>query len=146
MMVWIYVFAAIAVVCAFFAWYKCIKLYSLKCKNAELTSELEESDRTIERQDAEIEKKTQRINELAMRNAEFQHLSNSGWRNVRIKHLITPEHLNYPRNQVCVVGLSSRNPSLFFIIKTFEYDRDSEEDYEFAMREAEDLIEKIQEK
>lgn len=47
-------------------------------------------------------------------------------------------------NSILVIGATS--PDYYFIIKSFPYTPESICDYEFAMQEAEELVDKLQEK
>lgn len=74
---------------------------------------------------------------------EYEHFISSGRRNLKIKEWSYPTCVDIPKNVVSVVAQDTRNPSLFLSIKDFPYVIGDTEDYEFAKRRAEELIETI---
>lgn len=70
---------------------------------------------------------------------EYQHLLTTGCRNIVVKEC----HVG-GSDSVEVCGRDTMNPSLEFVIKSFMYDGNDPDDYEFANREAEELVEKLQ--
>lgn len=78
---------------------------------------------------------------LESRIKNYVHLSTTGCRNLKVKDYINPDIPDIPKYTIAVVGQDTINPDLCFVIKSFS--ADNEEDREFAIREAEELIETI---
>lgn len=89
-----------------------------------------------------LKESTQETNAYLMKcNKEYRHLMTSGCRNLKVKEYIHRRTLNIPVYSINVVGQDTMNPDLCFYVKTFI--ADNEEDREFAICEAEELIETI---
>lgn len=85
-----------------------------------------------------------RVNKaLSERNGEYKHLVSSGCRNLKVLERTLPMLANIPQGVVVVAGVDTRKSDLYFPIKTFLYDVNDPEDRDFAIREAEELIETI---
>lgn len=89
----------------------------------------------------ESEKKSNSANRHCI--GEYKHLMTSGCRNMKVLERTLPELANIPQGVVIVAGVDTRRSDLYFPIKTFLYNIDDPEDREFAIREAEELIETI---
>lgn len=69
---------------------------------------------------------------------EYHHLLTTGCRNIVVK-----EYHHGGLNSVVVCGRDTINPSLEFEVKSFVYNDNDPDDYEFAKREAEELVDKL---
>ena len=76
---------------------------------------------------------------------DYRHLCTSGCRNLQIKLFMPFGNCGNRCGTITVAGVDTRNPDLWFVIKDFRYNTDDSDDYDFAMREAEELIEKLNE-
>lgn len=78
---------------------------------------------------------------LDTRVREYDHLMTAGCRNLKVREYIIPDIPELPKYSIAVEGQSTRNPELSFVVKGFT--ANNEEDRDFAIREAEELIETI---
>lgn len=104
--------------------------------------ELVDARRDVERLSVlyESEKKSNSVDMCRIR--EYEHLTVSGYRNLKVKEYNLPDISKLPKYSIDVVGQDTINPDLFFVVKSFT--ADNEEDRDFAIRQAEELIETIQ--
>lgn len=110
--------------------------YDKRCE--ELTNALGE----IGRDKILIESMRESNADFVERIKEYKHLMTLGQRNLKIR-----EHQSFgdpmvPEGIISVIG-ALEDVDCYFIIKDFEFDNFSAEDREFAIREAEELIETI---
>lgn len=110
--------------------------YDKRCK--ELTDALGE----VERSNLLIESMHESNADFVERIGEYKHLMVLGCRNLKVKEYNLPDISGLPKYSIAVVGQDTINPDLDFAVKTFA--ADNEEDREFAIRQAEELIETIQ--
>lgn len=105
---------------------------------------LEKSIRKLDDKIAEMSKENKR---LSSKVGEYEHL-----REANATYLAVMEErygdgdwpLHPYKRAVSIVLRSKVDPQVFFIVKNFWFDNRDQEDYEFAKREAEDLLETIQ--
>lgn len=112
--------------------------YNKRCE------ELEHALGEVGRDKILIESMQESNADLVERIGEYKHLMTSGCRNMKVLEHILPELANIPQGVVVVAGVDTRQSDLYFPIKTFLYDVNDPSDREFAIREAEELIETIQ--
>lgn len=74
---------------------------------------------------------------------EYKHLLTAGCRNMKVLERTLPMLANIPQGVVMVAGVDTCRSDLYFPIKTFMYDPNDPSDREFAIRQAEELIETI---
>lgn len=75
---------------------------------------------------------------------DYKHLLMVGDRNLKVRSCVLPHKIDNIHGTVCVVGCDTRRSDLYFIIKSIPYDANDPNGYDFAMRQAEELIETIQ--
>lgn len=73
-----------------------------------------------------------------------KHLLTAGGRNLKVQSCVFPHKIDNIHGTVCVVGCDTRRSDLYFIVKSIPYDANDPNGYDFAMRQAEELIETIQ--
>lgn len=113
--------------------------YKKRCD--ELTKALEEVGRVKLNNESIREANTFLVEKI--RN--YEHLTTSGGRNLKWIEQICPYHIEGTTCAfIVVIGQDTINSDLFFPIKSFEFDPSDPEDRDFAIREAEELIETIQ--
>ncbi|MBD5381992.1 hypothetical protein [Clavibacter sp.] len=78
---------------------------------------------------------------LSEQNRNYRHLTTSGGRNLKWIEQICPYIIGGAF--IVVVGQDTINPDLYFPIKSFKFDPNDPSDRDFAIREAEELIETI---
>ena len=81
---------------------------------------------------------------LSEQKRNYKHLMTSGGRNLKWIERICPYRFYGTKGAfIVVIGQDTINSDLFFPIKSFEFDPNNPEDRDFAIREAEELIETI---
>lgn len=82
-------------------------------------------------------------NALTKENEDFRRLIKSGRDNLTTKQWISPDVNENGKGVISVIGQDALRSDLYFRIKDFHYNPEDIEDYDFAMREAEELIENL---
>lgn len=123
-------FAAVAVLLYLYAEYCNKRKNDLSARNANLEEKAKWDAKRIGNLE-EKKKELLRYKSLAMR----------GCDNLNIKHVPAVE----PFKKILVVSQSDVDSSVCFIIKGFKYDTQDPDGYDFALREAEELIDKLKE-
>lgn len=117
------------------------KYNKLKSEYDKRCEELEHALGEVGRDKILIESMQESNADFVERIGEYKHLMTSGCRNLKVKQYAIPDIPELPKFSIAVVGQDTINPDLDFIVKAFT--ADNEEDREFAIREAEELIETI---
>lgn len=87
----------------------------------------------------------QEVNECLLAEIDnYEHLILSACKNLKVLVFPPLAYDNITQGSVIVAGVDTRRSDLYITIKIFPYDIDNPEDRDFAIREAEELIETIQ--
>lgn len=73
-----------------------------------------------------------------------KHLLTTGCRNPKVRIHLSANKIDDLQCAVSVVGCDTCRSDLFFVVKSFPYNANDPNDYDFAIRRAEELIETIQ--
>lgn len=133
-------FAVAAGGCATYAWNCKRKYRKAKSEQIRLNNEFIASERECLSQKEIIKSLEERLHE-------HKHLLTAGGRNLKIRQWRIPFNCDCDTHGVVsVVGCDTRRSDLHFVIKSYLYDENDPDGYDFAMREAEELIERLQER
>lgn len=117
------------------------KYLALKKQYSKLTKDLTNALGEVGRVKLRNESLAEDNKWLEERIQEYKHLTTTGCRNLKVKVFNIPDVPELPKYSIAVVGVDTMNPDLEFVVKGFT--ADNEEDRDFAIREAEELIETI---
>lgn len=118
-------------------WKKLKVQYDARCKN--FTDALGEA-RKLEIRNATLVGENKYLEE---RIREYKHLTTTGCRNLKTHEWLVSFATQEPIAGISVIGQDTINPDLCFVVKEFRFNPNDPEDREFAIREAEELIETI---
>lgn len=114
--------------------------YRRKAKS--LKSQVESLNFEVDMQKYQNSYQSGLIEDLQKEIKDLKDLGFSATQNLKINLCALP---NSTKGRVCVMGVNPSNPHTYIVIKSFDFDANDPDGYDFALLEAEELIEKIQE-
>ena len=131
-------FAVVAGGSVCYAWDCYRKYWRAKSEQKRLEKELAESKRESASQKEIIKSQEDELHD-------YKHLLTAGWRKLKVQTCVFSQIIGNIQGSVCVVGCDTRRSDLYFVVKSYTYEVGDPDGYDFAVRQAEELIEKLNE-